>query len=655
MNILYYGKEEPLPTAQRLESGSLNVTLEEGDLLSVCWGRYEILRRVHVAVRDQNWRTIPPRLSELEVHSNGKGFRVSYQAHHRQEDIDFVWTASIQGMRDGTLTFRMDGQARSTFLRNRIGFCLLHPAREYAGRVFAVQQDDGSWVQGVFPKQIANKQPLVGTERMKSLTFEVVSGLRAAIQFDGDLFQMEDQRNWTDATLKTFCTPLSRPFPVEIRQGTRISQAITLKVTESRTIEHVAVEEKRKVLSISKQAGATLPRIGLGMSSHGQPLTELEISRLKALDLSHLRVDLWLSDPSYRTILARAAAQARQVGVALEAALFLSNSAERELSLLSEELCRLHPPVSTWLVFHADEKVTSQRWVRLTRQLLRPWNPRALFGAGTNAYFYQLNQKRPAWEDLDVFCYSIHPQEHASDNRSLVESLEIQGETVRNARELVQGVPAAISPVTLKPRFNPNATVASPAPLPGELPPEVDARQMSLFGAAWTLGSLKSLAENGVFSVTYYETSGWRGVMERESGSPLPDRFRSFPGCVFPLYHIFADIAAFQHGQVLAANASDPLTVTGLALVRDGRKRVLLANLTREIQAVRVEGVAGDLRIAELNEASVTQAMTSPDKFRVVPGYSLQATRGMVELTLLPYATARIDEQSTTVEEGFVV
>ena len=48
---------------------------------------------------------------------------------------------------------------------------------------------------------------------------------------------------------------------------------------------------------------------------------------------------------------------------------------------------------------------------------------------------------------------------------------------------------------------------------------------MSLFGAAWTLGSLKYLCESETHSLTYYETTGWRGVMEIEFGSNVPEKF----------------------------------------------------------------------------------------------------------------------------------
>ena len=103
-----------------------------------------------------------------------------------------------------------------------------------------------------------------------------------------------------------------------------------------------------------------------------------------------------------------------------------------------------------------------------------------------------------------------------------METLEAQAVTVESARQFAGGLPIAVTPVTLLARFNPNATGPEPEPAPGELPAQVDVRQMSLFGANWTLGSIKYLSESGASSVTYYETTGWRGVMETTSGSPLP-------------------------------------------------------------------------------------------------------------------------------------
>mgnify|MGYP007000309228 len=54
-------------------------------------------------------------------------FEISYNVENIQDDINFVWKAKIVGNSNGSISFRMDGEALSTFWRNRIGFCILLP------------------------------------------------------------------------------------------------------------------------------------------------------------------------------------------------------------------------------------------------------------------------------------------------------------------------------------------------------------------------------------------------------------------------------------------------------------------------------------------------------------------------------------------------
>ena len=245
--------------------------------------------------------------------------------------------------------------------------------------------------------------------------------------------------------------------------------------------------------------------------------------------------------------------------------------------------------MTRWLIFHVEEKVTRPQWVQMARQALSPLTPGVPFGAGTNAYFAELNRERPDLDGLDFVSYSLNPQVHAFDNASLVENLQGQADTVRSARAFCGDVPIVVSPITLRPRFNPNATGNNAPPDPNELPFEVDTRQMSLLGAGWTLGSLKALCESGVHSITYYETTGWRGVMETASGSPLPNKFPSVPGEIFPLYYVFRDIATFAGGGwMLPTTSSDPLRIVSMALYSQPFFVVLCANLTPVPQSLNI-------------------------------------------------------------------
>jgi hypothetical protein len=398
--------------------------------------------------------------------------------------------------------------------------------------------------------------------------------------------------------------------------------------------------------TIGQPSSIPLPRLGLGVASHGRPLDEREVSRLRALNLSHLRVDLNLPGSDYDAVLIQAAAEARAINAPLEIALTLSDAAEAELKKLRDVLERASPPVSAWLIFHRDEKVTGAKWIEIARRSLKDHRPDAKISGGTNLYFTELNREHPETTHADFVSYSINPQVHAFDNWTLVENLQGQAETIRSARQFLNGLPLAISPITLRPRFNPNAAVspnAEASEVSGDLPDAVDARQMSLFGAAWTIGSLKQVAEGGVYSATYYETSGWRGVMETTEGSPLPEKFRSLPGAVFPLYHVFADFGEFAGGLVVPSKSSDPLKVEGFAVYKDGKTRIMLASLSDSVTQVRVPNLAEQVRIRRLNETNAEAAMSSPETFRAESSVSPRTHSGRLDLELLPFEFVRVD------------
>ena len=647
IRALHCGKDEPLPEQTQLRAGPLSMIFEAGDLRYIRFGDHEILRRIYVAVRDHNWDTILPQLSNVQIEHDSDAFHITYDVKNKGADVDFFWQGTITGDADGTITFSMDGEALSTFRRNRIGFCVLHPMG-CAGIPCRIEKVDGAVEESAFPITIAPQllidgeiKPVTPFNNMRSVRYEVTSGVKAEVRFDGEIFEMEDQRNWTDASYKTYGTPLSQPFPVEVAAGTKISQRITLalKTGDKPSTEMQDTTPQPLTLEISSGDPRPLPRIGLGVASHGEPLNTEELERLKRLNLSHLRVDVDLTQPDYESTLRRATDEAKALGVSLEVALFLTDAAAEELRAFAEVVGRVKPPVGAYLIFHKTEVSTSAQWVAQARSYLSD----AKIGAGTNAYFTDLNRGRPPVEVLDLVCYSLNPQVHAFDNSSLMETLEAQAMTVESTQQFASGLPIAVTPVTLLARFNPNATGPEPEPAPGELPAQVDVRQMSLFGSGWTLGSIKYLSESGASSVTYYETTGWRGVMERAGGSPLPEKFRSLPGTVFPLYHVLADVGEFAGGEILVSKSSDPLKVEGIVLRKNGKTRTLLANLTSDSQQVRVRNLTGTVRVRHLDETNAQYAMKSPEAFRAETGELVEDAEGTLELDLLPYAIAQID------------
>lgn len=638
-NILYYGLDVPPPEPIILRAGPLSLTFVGSEIRDIRMGSREVLRRVYVAVRDRNWRRVPVFVHEVRETIGPESFDLQFTVENKQDEIDFQWTGSIVGESNGTVRFTMEGTARSTFWKNRIGFCVLHSSTELAGSRCFTETVDGECRDGEFPRFVSPHQVF---SRIRALSHEIVPGVLAEVRFEGDVYEMEDQRNWSDASFKTYCPPLSLPFPCEILAGSVVSQAITVAVKGN--ISKIIPEPADGPIIIELgQARSVLPRIGLGLTRGVGPLSSGLIERLRALHLTHLRVDLRLNDSAYESQLQRATNEASRLGLALEVALFLTDDAQREIEELRAALNRVRTPVETWLIFHVSEKSTTQKWLNLARVGLSDYNPEALFGGGSDANFAELNRSRPPAFGIDLISYPLNPQVHAFDHANLIENLQAQGSMVESLRQFAGEARVAVSPVTLRRRSPPDATSVTERPDGGELPASVDPRQMSLLGAVWTAGSLKALSEAGVYSTTFYETDGGKGVMY--AGHTALPPAKSLSGSVFPLYHVFADVGEFQCGEVVACSSTAPLKAQGLALSKDGRLRVVLANLTPEQQAVRVIMGAGMERLSfqSMDESNVEWAMAAPESFRAALGKSLEVRRQGLELDLPPYAVVRLD------------
>jgi D-apionolactonase len=643
LSMLRRGSDIAPTAAIDLKAGPLSMVFEPDQvfLRYIRLGKHEILRGVYAAVRDHNWDTVPPKISQLELEEKEGGFVLGFAVECCAGGVDFGWQGRIEGTATGCLRFGLKGTARSAFSRNRIGFCVLHPL-DCADKKVRITHTDGDEEEGVFPQQIAPDQPFMD---MAAIAHQVGDGLWAQVRFAGDVFEMEDQRNWTDASYKTYCTPLALPYPVELHQGDRVEQAVELSFSgELPTALSGAAPVVRLGLPDTPEAPCAempLPPIGLGMASHGRPLVQDEIIRLRALNLAHLRVDLHLAADDWASALHRAVAEAKALDVRLQVAVFVDDEAVEELRALVVVLEEVRPPLQAFLIFHEKEKSTGRRWIEAAREILGAYDSEVALGAGTNAYFTELNRQRPPAEALDLICYSINPQVHAFDDASLVETLEAQALTVASARCFAAGRPVHVGPITLRPRFNPNATGPEASPEPGCLPAPVDARQLSLLGAGWTLGSIKYLAQSGAASLTYFETTGWRGVMENQGGSLLPSSFPAEAGAVFPLYHVLAAVGEFCGGLILPLDSGDPLRAEALLLRQGTRRCILAANLGPDLQRIEVEvpGGAATIRLLDENSAAGFDAQT----FRSGPDQKISPVGGLYALELPPYAVARID------------
>lgn len=556
-----------LPSNQKfLKAGQLSLMYENGSIRWIKAGGIEVVRMIYSAVRDHNWGTIETEITSERIQQTDAGFQVDVQVKYKKDNIDFEAEFLISGAKN-QLVFEMKGEAKSSFKTNRIGFCVLHPIKECVGKECIVFHPDGTLEKASFPEIISPVQPMKNISEME---WEPAEGTFAKLSFSGDIFEMEDQRNWTDASYKTYCRPLELTFPFVIKKDEKVKQKIILEIQGERQ-NHIS--DNHYSFSFDKNKIIKIPEIGIGATSRNEPLDNSEAKLLRKLPFKHLRAEIKLFEQNWKSVFEKVNAEANLLKLPLFLVMYFSEKFEDEIKEIKQYFQNQNLNIKYFLVVDKNHLPDNFIFDSVFNELKSIF-PKAQIGAGVNAYYAELNRTRNISEKADFISFTICPQVHAFDNASLVENLEAQKFVVESARQLFPKKPVFVSPVTLKQRFNVVATSKEPEPSYGELPPQVDVRQNSVFAAQWLLGSLKFLAQSGAQLATFFETVGWRGFIQGNFEPPVPGKFSAKSGDIFPIYNEFKKLSGFSN--IIHSNSSHPLLFDGLVVKSENETKLLL-------------------------------------------------------------------------------
>jgi len=491
--------------------------------------------------------------------------------------------------------FHFDGVCRTSFRKNRIGFCVLHPP-ELAGTPY-VRETPGGHVEERFAELISPRRDIANIQALRYMAGPVSVELR----FEGDLFDMEDQRNWTDASYKTFCTPLARPFPVQVAAGERIQQTVTLELRVPPNLrpqpDGAAWVEPNGApdVVVADRSVGRLPPLGLGTAFDARPLSSGALERLRALRLAHLRVELDLRAEDGRDRLRIAQVDAAALAAELDVAIVTDTDGSRTEEVAAA-LRDSDVPVVRFAIFAEKRWVTTRALIERARAASVPTR----VGGGSRTDFAQLNMQQASIpiSDLEFVTYAINPQVHTFDDMSIMETIGTHAATVTSARALAGDRPLVIGPITLGPRFNPNATSGGGDASSGASQgPVADRRQTTAFAAAWTVGGVHQLATAGSAALTLFETVGPRGIV---------DVF----GAPYPVYEVLAALSPHTGAELLDVRRRDPLSAEAIALRTDAGLMMLVANLTSEQRDLQVKLPTGATRSLELGPYAVARIET---------------------------------------------
>lgn len=567
-----YGTDAPPVVAQGFAIGRLAFEMVGGNLRAIRIGGVEVVRGIQYLVRDRDWGTLVPAMRELRVEESGGELRIEYAADCVGPDGDRLsYTARIMACSD-TLDFTVMPQAIDDVTTTRLGFCVLHPAG-LAGAPLRVEHGDGSVEDACFPELIEPWQPFTD---IAALTHRQ-DGVTVACRLEGDSFEMEDQRNWSDASYKTYVRPLARPWPYVVPAGTVDRQAVRL------AFEGNIAGSARNVpgpieLEIGEPIDA-MPRIGLVVAPDEAAATLA--ARAALLDSGVQDLLLGFSGHAGHG-LAEMQALAQAVESlphrkTLECVIAAAGDLDAELQAIADQVARAGLNLDALAVYPAPDLQSTppgSAWPACPPLAdiygaARRAFPGLTLGGGMYGYFTELNRKRPPLDRLDFISHATCPIVHAADDFSVMQSLEAVPDILRSARAILGSMPYRLGPVTIGMRQNPYGSRTMPNPGRERIAmATADPRQDGRFAAAWTIGYAAATEGSALDTLTLGALTGPLGVTGR------------------PVFEAVKALAGMAGEPRRACRCSAPDQVAAVA----AGGMTVVANLTAEIQAVRIAG-----------------------------------------------------------------
>ena len=653
-DIALFGTEQPVEPPVTLSAGALTAELDAGGLRYIRLGGKEVLRGVAFLVRDQNWGTYNAAITNLKVDNGTDSFAVSYDAECRDAAQAFRYSARITGHANGTLEFTATGEAVSDFATNRTGFVVLHALDGVVGAPVTVEHTDGRIVDSTFPDVIDPSCPF---QDVRALTHEIAPGVRASVRMEGDAFEMEDHRNWMDASYKTYVRPLALPWPYTIPKGEVTEQRVRITIEGSVSAPSVLSGRPKVEVSIGATLPHALPRLGLAVPAEHADAALAKADLIASVKPAHLvcHFDARKGCDVATMVAYRDLAQAVGTEPVLEAVvpcIDADGKPSADLGILRRDLAVVADAARAADLSFAHVAISPSTDLKCTlpgsvfppapgwpdlMSAARAAFPGVRIGSGMFSYFTELNRKRPPADLLDFICHSGCPIVHAGDDVSVTETLEALPSQYKSVRAFGGGKPYWIFPTAISMRDNPYGS--APAENPDNIRQamnRVDPRERGMIGAAWYAGYLAHAARAGVDAVTLAAVAGPSGVIYTVQDHAQP-WFDGGEAAVLPSFHVFAGYLA-RPGKVHATSSSDGRAVQALAVTGSDGVHLTLVNLTGEDIEVAVNGVNSASEVIFLDETTFADACQNPR-------WRQEATRHRVNLDsvmLRPYAVAEI-------------
>ena len=307
---------------------------------------------------------------------------------------------------------------------------------------------------------------------------EVPPGVEVEVRMEGDTWETEDQRNWSDSSFKTYGTPLAAAVPGRDRRRHRrpaVGLAAPLR-PHGRAGGGGGGDGARRPAEAAQQRGAgdrDRARRAPGAGAAGRSASAGAASRSYRRDGGIPAAPPRPRPPAGRDPLRGESRGGRRRSTSRRRTRRPSD-VPLELAVHVPEAPRERPCARSRSGPPRCGRASARGCCSMPRGCRRPrdWRrqaarrsraaaPGARLGGGSDRYFTEMNRSRPPGRPRRV-SFSLNPQVHAFDDATIFENLATLHWLAETARAFAAGADISISPATLRPRQDPRPPASRP-------------------------------------------------------------------------------------------------------------------------------------------------------------------------------------------------
>ena len=524
----------------------------------------EITKLISFLVRDKNWNNYDPVILNEDIITNKNSINLKFELSY-SDNIQKFLTTNTYIISNESIKVISEGKFITDFETNRIGYNLLLPLKDVVGQKLSIKDDNKNIIESTFPEIINPEQPFIN---ISEINYLMKDSLNLKFLFKGIKFEMEDQRNWGDASFKIYSGSLLNPFPYIIKKDTSFYQEIEIIFNEVKPMGKTN-KINPDLIVINNTDNKKGPKVGIKIDN----LNFLNNKVTKELDFDYILSEFDLTNSNIKDFNIKNLTKETNLF-----SIFLIDhkiSIEETIDKIREILSNIDCNLSYILIspkVYLNSYQPSGPWPEVP--LLSDYNkrlikyfPKSKIVSGMVTNFTELNRKKPIG-DYDMMSFSFTPIVHDASDHGIMETPETIDYIMKSVKNINAECDIHIGPICLGMHHNPygESLAKNLKRIRTEMTNQ-DLRHDSLFSLVWSVGMYQQLSKYNINMLTFNSLEGYHGIYSKN----LKER---------PLYLFNKVIVEFADKKICTLNHD--LNFFSICSKDNNIYKVLISNKTKK-------------------------------------------------------------------------